>query len=380
MKVWFSNQLNAHKARQLANAWRGKPLTEIEASKVRSVLVVELGGVGDAVNLFPVLEDLRAKFPDAQFSVVCRDYAADLFKLRGGRRGGALRATENLAQVVGIEKSAAGVERAVSALGATEWDIVISTCWSTWTTVLAQKLRARALTGYWRPWRVESFGFKAGAAPDMSRDDHLLLLRYKAVAPLGVEIPPLLPMPQIIVNDDAWKQVAQHRAWLASGFIVFVPFCGDHSKSLTFDNAVSALVMLRKLSERVALVGGRAEESGLESLAKTVLEVEHWDVQSKSQSADGIKLPVFTLTDFTIPQLAAALSKARFVMSVDTGAMHLAAAVGASVIGVFSSTDPKKCGPRGDRVAAIAVKELWQPQWKQFVFDWGSGVSDSRRE
>jgi ADP-heptose:LPS heptosyltransferase len=380
MKVWFSNQLNAHKARQLANAWRGKPLAKIEPSKVRNVLVVELGGLGDAVNLFPVLEDLRARFSAAQFSIVCRDYAADLFKLRGGRRGGALRATENLTQVVGIEKSSSGVARALSAFGATEWDIVISTCWSTWTTMLAQKLRARALSGYWRPWRVESFGFNASSPPAVLSDDHLLLLRYKAVAPIGVEKPSPLPEPQIVVNDDAWKQVAQHRAWLASGFIVFVPFCGDISKSLSFDNAMSTLAMLRKLSERIALIGGRAEESGLESLAKMVLEVEQWDAKSKSQGADGIKLPVFTLTDFTIPQLAAALSKARFVMSVDTGAMHLAAAVGAPVIGVFRSTDPKKCGPRGERVAAIEVKELSQPQWKNLVFDGCGGVSDSHRE
>ncbi len=380
MKVWFSNQLNAHKARALASAWRDKPLTQIEPSNVHNVLLIELGGLGDAVNVFPVLEDLRAKFPNAQFSVVCRDYAADLFKLRGGRRGGALRATDNLSRVVGIAKSSAGIEHALSELGATEWDIVISTCWSAWATVLAQKLRARALTGYWRPWRVESFGFNAEPSPEVGRDDHLLLLRYKAVAPLGTATPTPLSVPHIAVSDDDWKEVARQRPWLASGFIVFVPLCGDVSKSLTFDNVISALVMLRKLSERVALVGGRAEESGLETVSKMVLEVEQWEVKSKFAEAEGIKLPVFVLTDFTIPQLAAVLGKAGFVMSVDTGAMHLAAAVGAPVIGVFNSTDPKKCGPHGDRVAAISVKELWQPQWKNFVFDWCSGVSDARRE
>jgi ADP-heptose:LPS heptosyltransferase len=376
MKVWFSNQLNAHKARALAASWRGKPMMALEPRDVKNVLVIELGGLGDAVNLLPVLEDLRLKFANAQFSVVCRDYVTDLFKLRSGRRGGALRAIENLTHVVGIAKSSAAVARAVSVLGATQWDIVISTCWSSWTTALAQKLRARTMTGFWRPWRVESHGFQPRTSADVSRDDHLLLLRYKSVAPLGIEIPSPLPAPQIDVGDDEWKMVAQRHGWLASGFIVFVPLCGDRGKSLTFDNAISALQMLRKLSDRVALVGGKSEESGLERLVKMTSDVDQWKVESKSHGAGGLKLPVCVLSNFTIPQLAAALSRARFVMSVDTGAMHLAAAVGTPTIGIFSSTDPNKCGPRGERVMTIARHELVEPQWMTRLADWCSGVSN----
>ncbi len=64
------------------------------------------------------------------------------------------------------------------------------------------------------------------------------------------------------------------------------------------------------------------------------------------------------LTDNNIPstnlcgktklgELAFLLSKAKAVLSNDSGGMHLATAVGAPVVAVFGITDPKKTGPLG---------------------------------
>ena len=51
----------------------------------------------------------------------------------------------------------------------------------------------------------------------------------------------------------------------------------------------------------------------------------------------------------TLRQLAACLHRCDMAVSNDTGPMHLAAAVGTPVVGVFTCTDPVRSGPAGPR-------------------------------
>jgi heptosyltransferase II len=51
---------------------------------------------------------------------------------------------------------------------------------------------------------------------------------------------------------------------------------------------------------------------------------------------------------YSLPELAHVLAKARFVLCNDSGPMHLAAAVGAPVIALFGSTEPRHTGPCGE--------------------------------
>jgi len=50
----------------------------------------------------------------------------------------------------------------------------------------------------------------------------------------------------------------------------------------------------------------------------------------------------------TLPELAALLSLCKVVVANDSGGMHLAAAVGTRVVGLFGATDPAATGPLGE--------------------------------
>ena len=56
----------------------------------------------------------------------------------------------------------------------------------------------------------------------------------------------------------------------------------------------------------------------------------------------------------TLPGLAALASVADLLVSNDTGPLHLAAAAGARVVGIYTCTDPKLNGPYGDRAIAVS--------------------------
>jgi len=60
----------------------------------------------------------------------------------------------------------------------------------------------------------------------------------------------------------------------------------------------------------------------------------------------------------SLPRLAALAAEADLFVSNDTGPLHLAAAAGAHVIGLFTCTDPGRTGPYGDRARVVASK-VW---------------------
>jgi len=54
-------------------------------------------------------------------------------------------------------------------------------------------------------------------------------------------------------------------------------------------------------------------------------------------------------------QLASVFRRLQLVLSVDTGPMHVAAAVGTPVVGVFGPSDPQRWGPIGPATASVRV-------------------------
>ena len=287
MKSLLTGWLNSLLARQLQRKWRraeaARPTGVVGRARcptapLNKILVIELGGLGDAVCALPAIATLGQPV-----TVVCRDYVAELFEIAGHK-------------AIGITKSRDGIARVTG-----EWDLVISTCWSVWTTMLALRLDAKAMTGFWRPWRIETFGMP-GTPPAVSREDHLATLRWKVVtgqAPAGVPIP-------VLTTDQRDARTA--------GKVVVVPFCDDVRKSLTEDE-------LRKLRlDAPVVLGGVAEAGRVSVVTRSVRE------------------------------LMAALAGAQRVVSVDTGAMHVAAALGVPTTGIFKATNPHLCAPVGPHV------------------------------
>jgi ADP-heptose:LPS heptosyltransferase len=57
----------------------------------------------------------------------------------------------------------------------------------------------------------------------------------------------------------------------------------------------------------------------------------------------------------TLKQLAALLSSAHVVLTNDSGPMHMAAALGTPVVGIFTCTSPVRSGPPGERHQLVST-------------------------
>jgi heptosyltransferase-2 len=73
------------------------------------------------------------------------------------------------------------------------------------------------------------------------------------------------------------------------------------------------------------------------------------------------KLDAIDLSGCSLRDLMAALLRCRVVVSNDTGAAHLAAALGRPTVVLFGPTNPQRSAPRGNLVVALSRGDFCQP-------------------
>lgn len=113
---------------------------------------------------------------------------------------------------------------------------------------------------------------------------------------------------------------------------------------------VTALIEAIKDTVPVVLLGTRSETG----LADEILN----SVQNEPLSNNIVSLCGLT----TIPVLAGVLQKCKLVIGVDTGALHLAAAVGTPCLGIyFGSMNFRETGPYGDGHVVITPDDMDYP-------------------
>ncbi|MEX1112619.1 MAG: glycosyltransferase family 9 protein [Candidatus Andersenbacteria bacterium] len=99
--------------------------------------------------------------------------------------------------------------------------------------------------------------------------------------------------------------------------------------------AAVARTLINEQNVHILLLGGPDEEDQKEQLHQL------------------IGLPNITNVSTPLLTTAAILQQSSYLLTNDSGIMHLAAAVGTPVFGLYGPTDEKKTGPRGDKSIVI---------------------------
>ena len=105
--------------------------------------------------------------------------------------------------------------------------------------------------------------------------------------------------------------------------------------------------LMQDYNAQIVLVGGKGEEQVAQSIISLM-------------NGEAINLSGQT----TLGQLAAVLQKADLFVGSDSGPMHLAAAYGTKVIGLYGPTSPQRFGPYGDRCLALRMESDCPPCMK----------------
>lgn len=292
--------------------------------------MVRLGAMGDVIQTLPAAADLRARFPDASIA-----WAVD------SRWAPLLRDNPHLDRTIPIPLrqwrqergslstwGAAG--RLLGELRTSEFDLAIDFQGLLKSAAVAALSRARCILGFERVLLREAVA-ELLYNRRLASDERHVVARYRALAWFGSGSLPSgeaqFPMPEGTASQE-----------LPVRFVLASPEAGWGLKQWPGEH-YSALAGRIWEQHGVPLVVDCAP--GREAIAERI----------RRAAPPGAVI----VHPSTIPQLITATRLAALVVGVDSGPLHLAAALGKHGVAIFGPTDPERNGPCGDGIQVVRV-------------------------
>jgi heptosyltransferase-1 len=280
-------------------------------------LLVRLSSMGDVLHALPAASALRDAFPQARI-----DWAVDSKWAR------LLEGNPDLTEVTPLDrKSAAGIVGTVRKMRSVNYSCAIDFQGLYKSALLAFASGVPQRVGFASSYALEglaSFFYTDRLNPrGAHKVDHNLTLA--GFVGTGKSKPrfPLAIRPE---DDDRVSRELAARD--LADFFVLNPGGGWRSKCWP---ATRYGELHRRLSERYGWRGVVTFGPGEEDLPRQVVDA--------ADEPQPCPIPL------DLGPLMSLMRRAKFVVSADTGPLHLAAALGAPVVGLFGPTDPSRNGP-----------------------------------
>ena len=295
------------------------------------ILIRATNWVGDAIMALPALRAVRSKFPDAHIAIVARPYVADIY--RGQQVSDQLVPYD----LKGEHASFSGRAKLAADLRTQKFDVAL--------------LLQNAFDAAWLAWRAgipERIGY--------ARDARSLLLTKSIAVPKPGEIP--------AHEQFYYLELLRRAGWLDK-------IAGESDIALTVEQQAKQSAEERLLAAgsnpsklRIAIGAGasygsakcwppfRFAEVANRLIAESNAEIILFGTPAEAEVSSAIKsamrtAPIDLTGQTTIADLPALLSRCHLFIGNDSGAMHVASALGVPTVAVFGATNDTTTGPTG---------------------------------
>jgi heptosyltransferase II len=309
------------------------------------ILLRATNWVGDAIMALPALRAVRKRFPDAGIAIVARPYVADIY------RDQAICNQLLAYDPKGLHAGISGRERLASELRAQKFDVAL--------------LLQNAFDAAWLAWRAkipERIGY--------ARDGRSFLLTKAVPLPRTGEIPAHEQFYYLeLLRRAGWLDSIQDETLIdlrvpeekRRGANEFLCKFGVRRDALRIAIGAGASYGSAKCwpPSRFAEVANRLQS---EADADVILFGTAAEASvSAAISAEMRRSPVDLAGKTAIADLPALLSQCHLFIGNDSGAMHVAAAVGLPIVAVFGPTDPVGTAPVTPRSNIVQQKPYCSP-------------------
>jgi heptosyltransferase-2 len=309
------------------------------------ILIRATNWVGDAIMALPALRAARKRCPDAEIAIVAWPYVADIY------RDQAICDQLIAYDPKGLHSGISGRERLASELRAQKFDVAL--------------LLQNAFDAAWLAWRAnipERIGY--------ARDGRSFLLTKAVLLPKHGEIP--------AHEKFYYLELLRRAGWLDS-----MPNEEFISLSIPEEKRQSADEFLyksgvRRGALRIAIGAGASYGSAkcwppprfakvanrLQSEADADVILFGTSAEAGVAAAISVEMqqsPIDLTGKTAIADLPALLSQCHLFIGNDSGAMHVAAAVGLPVVAVFGPTDSEGTAPVTPRCTIVQQKPYCSP-------------------
>ena len=306
---------------------------ELDELAAERILTVQGLRIGDTIATLPAIGALRARWPDAEIVALASPPCIEILELS--------KLVDRMAPWPAAGGRLASGKQAVADLAPVDVAVVFDCTLA--SMLVADSVRARASIGYDSYNRGFGLTHPVPAPSYWNRP----VSRYRESVPVRTQ-------------SESWCRLLR-QAGIEAENSNPVLYPGDEATAFIEDAGPSPVVVLHPGAEpayqwrpeRFAEVGDRlADESG----ATIVITGGPDDVPlAESIAAQMSHDPVVAAGKTSLAQLAALLKQAALLISVDTSAGHVAAAVGTPAVALFGPGDPRIWAPQGEHVSVLTA-------------------------
>jgi ADP-heptose:LPS heptosyltransferase len=327
----------------------GRARAGADLGRLRRIAVVKTVAIGDLVVAAPAISAIRRRFPDAELTLVTTPRVREVVE------GSADLDRIEYFDVLGADAGLSGLIRFMRRVRTHRFDAWIELeHYYRFTTILGYLSGARVRVGFRIPGQVRHWLFTIGVPypVDAHEVEAFMAIPRALGAPAG-EIS-LVPIATTTADDsavDGWME--REGLTPASRLVVLHTTTSPivTSRRWMDDRWVElARILVGRCGLVPVLTGAPDDRESLLALAARV--------GGEARVAAG---------DLTLKQFAVLAARAALVVSLDTGPLHVAAATGTPIVGLFGPNTPAKWGPYGPNGAAVWAGLECSPCTRQYL-------------
>lgn len=320
----------------------------------KKILVIDFGQLGDVVLSLPALRSIRARFPQAHITIAVGKPGAEVINLSG--YGDDTIVVDRVALRDGFKPlSLFRVIELVKDVRRRKFDFVIDLHSLSETNLLGflsgapKRLYSRR---HGRSLEYLANFHPRPPAEKESSERHLVDRYLDVLIPLGVKSANRVPQLKTRKADDLVVDRILGKAKVAMGtpLVGLFPGAGHPGRRWPLEKFAELADYLMRNDDLRVLVFAGPEEQTLVSEMRTIFPPH-----------------TLILDNLTITELAAALARLAVFVSNDTGPMHIAVAVGTSVVALLDRPTPNSFVPieshhrvmYGERIHDITTDEVY---------------------
>ncbi len=325
------------------------------------ILIVKLSAIGDVLHTLPALNALREHFPDAHITWLVEEAAYPL--VEGHRALNRVLLSKRkrwIKDLLGPSRKAAVSEicRFIRDLRDTRYDLIFDFQALLKSGIPVALARGKRKIGYGKGMAHDEYSylFLNERMPRVSMNIHALSRNLMLLEAAGIypkEIAYHVPVQE--ADRKSVNALLEQKGVKNSRLLVAINPVAKWETKLWSEEKFSNLAdrLIEEYDVTVIFTGGAEDRETVERIISGML--------SPKKQTDAVNLAGET----SLKMLAALYEKTAFLISTDTGPMHLAAAVGKPVAAIFGPTAPWRTGPFGSGHQIIRAGLACSPCFKR---------------
>ena len=313
----------------------------MDAETIKKILVIDLAFIGDVILATPTMRALKSRFPNARLTMLTIPLTAEVAAMN-----------PYVDEVLVYDKRGKdaglfGMWRMARRLAPLGFDLAVSMNFALRGAVVARIAGIPNRLGYdaqHADWFLTMVASHRRDGIKHETQNHLEVLRPLGIDDKSADAALSMNVPEHTLKTLDEKRGIHHIP--QDGYLALCPIGSYERKNLSMATAAH---IVRHFCQRrpIFLIGGKAETKQLEEIAELA----------------GLPKNNVLAGTLTLSELAAFLEKAACLVTVDTGPLHIAQAVGCRTVAVFGPTDPVVWGPRGEKDVILYHKTDCSPCW-----------------